>query len=769
MSDAANSSGLTSDATHQASTKLVSSSSDCSQGWSADSGNNIPRFSWLHRFPVLMVLAVLVALLFELLICNHRAIFFDADSYPERVIELPFNESLGRPAVVLTPQQKSLTINELNLPLNSVYIKTYGNPQLLNGRILLTDDARAKSLVPGNNFSVSPAGKENATDVFVFSNGVAHSLVVELTNINNAVAIEQLVLNQRPAMHFSVLRFGLSALALVLLVTIFKLRLYQKTIELHSRAYRAGTIGTIAFTLLLSWSCFNYINPWHTNPILHTYIEQGVVYQSTPNRTWLLDYPQSPDELGYHDIYIQQMDGWLKGQLNLDLPVDPKLSTLPNPYDISERSAAGVKAYYDRQFYDGKYYSYYGPAPIFTIYLPIYLITGMAPSPSLAIYLAALIYIAAAFFLCHVSVKTLKLRPNVLIFFTGEVAVIMGSLTLFNIIGQKFYFIAMPMAMAFASCAIACLLLAYHRAGTKFSKVMLVLSGLCVVLTVLTRPQMLLMALAFMLPFMFLRLKETCFTRNAGGSVLKREQWRAFIVEHLYLAVPVLIGAIGTMLYNYARFDHVLEFGQQYSICLEDSRYKLVRLSLTSLSHVLYFSFLQPYEYLKDFPYFLASSQIFSDYGNFHFFEITMGLLAIPLTYALVLIYPCLRPKSVAQNAELRLRPALLRTLGVCGILVIAFSFLIGYVEFHYAANAARYTSQLLYGWCLSAFILLCCFVHYGKSGASKLLYLVALLLITKTIVVGYFVAFSHMKSLGYDFNPDYLIELRRFFSPLLG
>ena len=155
MSDAANSSGLTSDAPHQASTKLVSSSSDCSQGWSADSGNNIPRFSWLHRFPVLMVLAVLVALLFELLICNHRAIFFDADSYPERVIELPFNESLGRPAVVLTPQQKSLTINELNLPLNSVYIKTYGNPQLLNGRILLTDDARAKSLVPGNNFSVS--------------------------------------------------------------------------------------------------------------------------------------------------------------------------------------------------------------------------------------------------------------------------------------------------------------------------------------------------------------------------------------------------------------------------------------------------------------------------------------------------------------------------------------------------------------------------------------------------------------------------------------
>lgn len=771
MSDAKHSSGLTSDASRQASSKLSSNSSDCSQGWSADRANDTTRYARLFRFPVLMVFAVLVALLFEILICNHRAVFFDADNYPERVIELPFNDSLGRPAVVLTPQQKNLTINELNLPLNSVYIKAYGNPQLLNGRILLTDDARSRSLVIGNSFSVSPGGKENATDVFVFSNGVAHSLVIELTNINNAVAIEQLVLNQRPALHFSPLRFVLSSLALILLSAIFKFRLYQKTIELHSRAYQVGTLSTIAFTLLLSWSCFNYINPWHTNPILHTYIEQGVVYQSTPNRTWLIDYPQSPDELGYHDIYIQQMDAWLKGQLDLDLPIDPKLSTLANPYDISERAAAGIKAYYDRQFYDGKYYSYYGPAPILTIYLPIYLITGMVPSPSLAIYIAALMYIAAFFFLGHVLVKTLKLRPNVLIFFTGEVAVITGSLTLFNIIGQKFYFIAMPMAMTFVSCAIACLLLAYNRAGTKFSKVMLVLSGLCVVLTVLTRPQMLLMALAFMVPFMVLRLKETCFTSKIGTrqSVPDRDQLRDLIVEHLYLAVPILIGALGTMLYNYARFDNVLEFGQQYSICLEDSRYKLVRLSLTSLSHVLYFSFLQPYEYLKDFPYFLASNQIFSDYGNFHFFEITMGLLAIPLTYAIVLIYPCFRPSTMAQNAEVWLRSALLRTLGICGGLVVVFSFLIGYIEFHYAANAARYTSQLLYGWCLISFILLCVFVQCGKSGASKLLYLIALFLIAKTIVVGYFVAFSHMEGLGYDFNPDYLIELRRFFSPLLG
>ena len=755
---------------------------DCNQGWRAEDAddNKQPRFLWLTRLPVLMLLAVLVALLFEVLICNHRAVFFDSERYPQRVIDLPFNESLGRNAVVLSPQHNSFTLSGLKLPLNSVYLKTYGDRVLVDGHILLTDDARARGLVLANSFSVCPGSEENATDVFVFSNGLVQSLTFELTNLHSVVAIENIVLNQRPAFHFRALRFVLSAALLMLVVAIFRLRLYEKTIDLNSRAYKLTTGGVLAFCLLLAWSCFSYINPLHTNPILHKYVEQGIIYQSTPNQTLLLDFPSTPEELGNHDIYIQQMDAWLKGQLNLDLPVDPKLSTLHNPYDFSERSAAGVRAYYDRQFYSGKYYSYYGPAPIFTIYLPIYLMTGMVPSPSLAIYIATLLHIAALFFLCHVVVKTLKLRPNALLFFTGEVALVTGTLTLFNLVGQKFYFIAMPLSMTFVSCAFACLLLAYNRAGTKFSHIMLVLSGICVVMTVLTRPQMLLMALALMLPFIVLRLKETCFVSDVVKQGTTRAHWRAFVIEHLYLAMPIVIGAVGTMLYNYARFGNVLEFGQQYSICLEDSRYKLVRMSLTSLSHVLYYSFLQPYEYLKDFPYFLASHKIYSDYGNFHFFEITLGIFSIPLTYVLVLLYPCWRLSqqrvgmSLSQavtaedKAEQRLA-SLLRTLGVCGVLVIAFSCLIGYVEFHYAANAARYTSQLLYGWCVIAFILLCVFVQYRDSGSSKLLYLIALGLILKTIIVGYFIAFSHIEDFGYDFYPEYLLELRRFFSPLLG
>ena len=740
--------------------------SDCSQGWGADDERTGKRWAWLRRFPILVLLAVLVALLGEVLICNHRAVFFDAESCPEVAIDLPFNEGLERPALVLTAEQKSLTLNGLNMPLNSVYLKTYGDPVLLEGTIYLSDDARAKGLVPGNTFAVCPGGEENDADVLVFSNGRVHSLVIELTNLKSPVAIEKLVLNQRPALHFSGLRFVLSALFLVLVVASFKFRLYARRLELNSRTYKIGTVSALAFILMLAWSCFSYIDPHRTNPILHAYVEQGIVYQSTPNRTWLLEFPQTPEELGHHDIYIQQMDAWLKGQLNLDLPIDPKLSTMPNPYDISERKAAGVKAYYDRQFYDGKYFSYYGPAPIFTIYLPIYLLTGQVPSPSLAIFITVLLHIAAFFLLSHVLVKTLGLKPNVLIFFTGEVAVIAGTLSWFAIIGQKFYFISIPMAMAFSSCAVACLLLAYAHAGTKFSRVMLVLSGLAVVMIVLSRPQMLLMALALMLPLMVLHLKETCWRAGA----LQRPQLKAWGLEHLYLVVPVVMGAVGTMIYNYARFDHVFEFGQQFSICLEDSRYKLVRPSLSSLSHVLYYSFLQPYEYLKDFPYFWASSKNYTDYGNFHFFEITMGLFALPLTYVLILLIPCWKASTaVNQVAGTKLRPSLLTALSISGLLVIVFGFLIGYVEFHYAANAARYTSQLLYGWCVMAFVLLCIFAQYQERGSSQLLYVIALAIIAKTIVVGYFVSFSHIEGLGYDFNPDYLIELKRFFSPLLG
>ena len=46
---------------------------------------------------------------------------------------------------------------------------------------------------------------------------------------------------------------------------------------------------------------------------------------------------------GPTDIYIRQFDAWKKGQIELDLEVDRRLSALENPYDPAERKSSGAR------------------------------------------------------------------------------------------------------------------------------------------------------------------------------------------------------------------------------------------------------------------------------------------------------------------------------------------------------------------------------------------------------------------------------------------
>ena len=79
-----------------------------------------------------------------------------------------------------------------------------------------------------------------------------------------------------------------------------------------------------------------------------------------------------------NNIYYQQFDAYVKGQLHLDVPVDDRLLTIANPYDPLKRN--GITVLWDHAFYNGKYYSYYGHAPIYLVMLPIYWISGYVPT-----------------------------------------------------------------------------------------------------------------------------------------------------------------------------------------------------------------------------------------------------------------------------------------------------------------------------------------------------------------------------------------------------
>src|SRR5687768_9801501 len=66
--------------------------------------------------------------------------------------------------------------------------------------------------------------------------------------------------------------------------------------------------------------------------------------------------------------------GFQKRQLHLDGEVPTELIHAPNPYDPKLR--AKVNVLHDASYYRGKYYIYFGPAPVVTLLLPFSLVTG---------------------------------------------------------------------------------------------------------------------------------------------------------------------------------------------------------------------------------------------------------------------------------------------------------------------------------------------------------------------------------------------------------
>ena len=70
------------------------------------------------------------------------------------------------------------------------------------------------------------------------------------------------------------------------------------------------------------------------------------------------------------------VDAFEAGQVSLLETPSQDMLNLENPYDLSERSAAGVSYPWDHLFFDGKYYSYYGIGTVLTLFLPYHMITG---------------------------------------------------------------------------------------------------------------------------------------------------------------------------------------------------------------------------------------------------------------------------------------------------------------------------------------------------------------------------------------------------------
>jgi hypothetical protein len=85
-----------------------------------------------------------------------------------------------------------------------------------------------------------------------------------------------------------------------------------------------------------------------------------------------------PSSSGYYNLLMR---GFMKGHLSLDLPADPLLAKMSNPSDPAERGDHGL---HDASYYKGRYYLYFGAAPVVLLFLPFHLLTHAYIDESLA-------------------------------------------------------------------------------------------------------------------------------------------------------------------------------------------------------------------------------------------------------------------------------------------------------------------------------------------------------------------------------------------------
>ena len=391
-----------------------------------------------------------------------------------------------------------------------------------------------------------------------------------------------------------------------------------------------------------------------------------------------VEYPLASDPV-YYDPYEQQFDALMKGQLHLDIEPSKELLELENPYDPAQRE--GVAYSWDRAFYNGKYYSYFGMAPIFTVYYPYYLITGDMPAEDTVTTVFA-VMTALFFSLAAVkwaSIYTKKLPIPML--FIGVIGALFSTQIFLMMRGRaKFYYIATVAGMAFLSLFLWLLLCGISAEGEKKEKwkrlVFYFLAGIAFGLTFLSRVNIALVAAFVVLPMLWFKVITQ---KNEEGKTKFRKPGD-IAAELLALGIPVIAAVVFQLVINYLRFDSIFEFGSTYQLTVSDISQN--RFRLTDLPYAIYHYFIQPISLSSDFPFASLNYAKLNDYGHYVYIDTGMGILSIPMMWMLF--------GSVLIFANKKRSKTYKFTLGsvLVGMVAVAlFDFCFGGVIFRYSCD----------------------------------------------------------------------------------
>ena len=302
-------------------------------------------------------------------------------------------------------------------------------------------------------------------------------------------------------------------------------------------------------------------------PLLVIWIASSVYF------LWLIDFRltiSTPD-----NFYGAQTDAFLAGQLPLKVKPNPILASLPNPYLGEQNQPYRVQ---DLSYYKGRYYSYFGVGPILYLLLPWRVLTGVFLRDIAATTLLAIATNFAALLLL-LRLGRLERAPAWGTQAVAYLLLCLGTWHSIHLMEINAGTIAQEGAYLWLTLAFLAALAVLERATVGRVASLSVACGLVLA----SRPSFLPCVVLLAPVFLDRRL------RRPG----------------LWMAAALPLGAIvgGLLLYNHARFDSYMEFGNRLQLVDRDYR-TVPLLTVQNLgSHWRMFLFALP-EPVHFFPFF---------------------------------------------------------------------------------------------------------------------------------------------------------------------
>jgi len=250
------------------------------------------------------------------------------------------------------------------------------------------------------------------------------------------------------------------------------------------------------------------------------------------------------------DYFNLQADAFREGQVSLLVKPSPQLLALPDPYD-GAKSAVAFRLH-DLSLYDGKYYLYWGPTPVLTLFLPARLLLENNLSEEAAAVIFSFAGLLGALgLLALLTRRHLPGTPRWMLALAG-LSLALSSVVPYMLRRATVYEVAIAAGFCFVMWGV--LLIFAGALRERVSWWMLGAGSLALGLAAGARPSL---AIAGVLPVIVL-------LALARRPDLRERRMRV-------KAAALLLGPVGAcgvllLIYNQVRFDSFTEFGLAFQL-----------------------------------------------------------------------------------------------------------------------------------------------------------------------------------------------------------